>query len=166
MEHVGVKLFYSQWSLHCGHKRPYPTANVTRSGFIRGSTPQPRVDRAEGVNGIITQIRSRNHIYNAFVEELIFTRALVQSLSMGMGRCQALNPIQPISQPSLIVFQILVPSKGFLIGYSKLSLTHTHIIMHLAYDMTYHPRYIMALELIIHKKKSCFIFKGSKQYIQ
>ena len=34
--------------------------------------------------------------------------------------------------------------------------------MHLAYNMTYHPRYIMALELIIHKKKIMLYIQGQQ----
>ena len=41
---------------------------------------------------------------------------------MGMKRCQAPNTTQPIGQPPLIVFQILILSRGLLIGQS----THTH----------------------------------------
>ena len=36
-------------------------------------------------------------------------------------------PTRPVGQPPLIVFQILIPSKGPLIGYS----THTHTNKHL-----------------------------------
>ena len=44
-----------------------------------------------------------------------------------MGRCQVPNPTRPICQPPLIVFQILIPSKGPLICYSKL--THTNMYL-------------------------------------
>ena len=84
----------------------------------------------DDVNGVATQIRSRNHIYSAFVEGQIFTRAYVWSLGMGIGRCQAPNPTRPVGRPPLIVFQILISSKSPLICYSKLTHTLTCI---------YHP---------------------------
>ena len=63
-----------------------PTA-LGGSGFLIGSLPRPRVDRAGGVNGFATLIWFRNHKYSTLVEGLIFTRAHVWSLGMGMGRC-------------------------------------------------------------------------------
>ena len=108
-----------------------------RSGFLMGSIFQPRVDRMEGVNGVATQIGSSNHMYSALGEGLIFTKARVRSLGMNMGSCQAPNPTQPVGQPPLIVFQILVPSKGLL---TCSSYTHTHSNMHLTHNMTYYPK--------------------------
>ena len=99
-----------------------------RVGSFVGSTPWPKVDWAEGVNGVTTQIRSNNHICSALVEGPIFTKACVQSLGMGMGRFQASNPTRPVGQPPFIMFQILVLSKDLLTCYSKL--THT-LIMHI-----------------------------------
>ena len=48
-------------------------------GLLVGSTPQPRVDQAEGENGVATQIRSKNYIYiySTLVEGLIFLIACV-----------------------------------------------------------------------------------------
>ena len=57
------------------------------NGFLTGSMPWPRVDRAKGVNGVTTEIRSRNHIYSALVEGLIFTKTCIRGLGMGMERC-------------------------------------------------------------------------------
>ena len=70
---------------------------------------------AEGVNGVANQIRSRNHKCSTLVEGLIFIKACVQSLGMGMRRCQAPNPTRPGGRPPLIVFKIPILTKGPLI---------------------------------------------------
>ena len=64
---------------------------------------------------------------SVLVEGLIFIRACVCRLGMRIGRCQTPKPTRCVGWPPLIVFQILIPSKGPLICYSKL----THINMHL-----------------------------------
>ena len=92
-----------------------------------GSTPWPIGLWRRKENGVTTQIRSRNHEYSAFVKELILTREHVRILGMGMGRCQASNPTRPVGRPPLIVFQILIPLKGPLICYSKLTHANTHL---------------------------------------
>ena len=97
------------------------------NGFLVRSTLRPRVDRTEGVNEVSTQIKVRNLKYSTLVEGVVFTRACVRSLGMEMGRCQAPNLTRPVGWPPLIVFQILIPSKGLLICYSILA----HTIMHL-----------------------------------
>ena len=70
---------------------------------------------AEGVNGVAIQIRSRNHKCSALMEELIFIRACVRSLGMGMRRYQVPISTRPIGRPPLIVFQILILTNGPLI---------------------------------------------------
>jgi len=40
---------------------------------------------AEGVNGVATKFRSKNHKYSILVEGVTFARARVRSLGMGMG---------------------------------------------------------------------------------
>ena len=70
---------------------------------------------AEGVNGVAIQIRSRNHKCSALVEGLIFIRACVRSLGMGMRRYQVPISTRPIGRPPLIVFQILILTNGPLI---------------------------------------------------
>ena len=92
--------------------------------LFMGCMSQPKVDWAEGEKWSRHLDQFRNHKYSTLVEGLICTRALVQSLGMRMGRYQGPNPLDP----SLIVFQILIPSKGFLIGYLN---SHTHSSMHL-----------------------------------
>ena len=88
MEYVGVKLSI-----------PYGvaivSANARNSLQVSPNLREVRLDlewiMVEGVNGIATQIRSRNHMFSALVKGLIFTKAHVRSLGMGMGRCQAPN---------------------------------------------------------------------------
>ena len=69
---------------------------------------------ANGVNRVATQIRNRNHKYITLMKELIFNKARVWSLGIGIGRSQAPNPTQPVRRPSLIVFQILISLNGLL----------------------------------------------------
>ena len=70
---------------------------------------------AEGINEVVIQIRSRNHKCIALVERLIFIRACVRSLGMGMRRYQVPISTRPIGRPPLIVFQILILTNGPLI---------------------------------------------------
>jgi len=57
------------------------------SGFLMRSMPRPKVDRAEGINGVVSWIKSKNHIYSVLVEGLVFNRACVWSLGMRIRRC-------------------------------------------------------------------------------
>jgi len=41
----------------------------------------------KGLNEVTTLIRFRNHNYSTLVEGLIFTRARVWNLVIGIGRC-------------------------------------------------------------------------------
>ena len=70
----------------------------------RGGVHLDQVGHSGEGNGVTTQIKSRNHKCSTLVEELIFTKAHVQSLGMGMERCQAPNPTQPVGRSPLIVF--------------------------------------------------------------
>ena len=62
---------------------------------------------------------------------------------MGIGMYQAPNSIGPIGRPPLIVFQILISSKGPLMYYSKL----THTSMHLASKHSIGPTLIHSIKL-------------------
>ena len=57
------------------------------SGFFMRSMPWPRVDRVEGINGVVSWIKSKNHIYSILEEGLVFNRAHVWSLGIRIERC-------------------------------------------------------------------------------
>ena len=54
------------------------------------------------------------------------TRVWVQSLGMGMGRCQAPNPTRPVGRLPLIVSYILISLKAYSTLHSILSHTYYH----------------------------------------
>ena len=58
------------------------------------------------------------------------TKAWVQILGMGMGRCQTPNRTQPMGRFPLIVSYVLISFKACSILHPKLTHTHTHTHTH------------------------------------
>jgi len=95
------------------------------------SMPWPRVDHGEGCKMELPPSLGLGTInIVSFVERLIFTKARVQSLGMGMGRCQAPTLPRTHRLTSIHYVPSLDLIKGIFNTLFKLTHSHTHTHTH------------------------------------